>query len=309
MGLRGKSVLFALAGTSLSAAAASAAFSGVATPSSQWSIVPFGANMQADYWDDLPNNGHLNLDIVGSLTSATPYYAGFYTYFEPGASATTGTSYFRIRLGARKNNDNGWIMVGVDGNSDGRLDLFVGSDLDTRNVYWVVNKNATNDASTRDRTVVGLPVTIANHAAGNFNYALVTAIDTTSPRDLNNGNSNANTDWDRFASFSIPFSTIVTQLAAAGYTVDSSTPMRFVVGTGSTPNGGRIDEDLIGYNGDTFGNVLWTATQTPAVSMSAVPEPGIMTLTGGVILSGCGLRPRRRVTPERRKFFARELEC
>jgi hypothetical protein len=97
-------------------------------PTSSWTPITY-ANNNDDPFDD-QQTGDPESDIVGGfmVNGVRTGPPAAYTMFDPGgASLTDGTLAFRVRVGAQKQPAL-WarvMMIGIDANTDGKLDVFV----------------------------------------------------------------------------------------------------------------------------------------------------------------------------------------
>lgn len=235
----------------------------VNSPATEWVPVPYRASAVVDFNNDQVNTGTGEFDVVGNTS-----LPAFYTKFAPGASSTTGTLYYRVRIGKGGGGDYPKILViGIDANQDGKVDLFVGTDNDIR--IWKPKAAATqiSPATTALDTVIKK----YGRNTTNYKWAAVNTVsnkpginldpeaDTAPEQDLN---SNGNTDY--FLSFSLPFADLVAALGSRGISFNSATPVTYVLGTSNDDHG--IKQDLAGASGGT-------TSALPFASLGVLTQP------------------------------------
>jgi hypothetical protein len=100
--------------------------------------------------------------------------------------------------------------------------------------------------------------------------------------DIDGGGQN-----DFFLTFSIPFSDIVAQLAAAGITgITEDTPFSYVIATST--QGNSLNQDLNGVNGGVNSAQTWAqlgALSDPTIPIAAVPELDATMCVGLLLLA------------------------
>jgi hypothetical protein len=255
-----------------------------------WTAITY-PSVQPDWGND-QQTGIPEADIVGD-----PSHAAFYSAFDDAgtASLTDGVLAFRIRVGAEKNPPgfSQVAAVGIDGNLDGALDLFVlvdnGGSADRIALY---NAGTGTNTSPSTTSISSTGVTYVE-TASNYNWSAVSAV--TDP-PATSFDVDGDGDTDRFVSFALPFQDLVNQFALLGISnVDQNTAFRYVIGTSTQPN--SLNQDLGGPNGGTTSTSTWAAlgaiSMTFTVTGSPVPEPGTGLLLGLGLL-GLGLLRRRR---------------
>lgn len=255
-----------------------------------WTAITY-PSVQPDWGND-QQTGIPEADIVGD-----PSHAAFYSAFDDAgtASLTDGVLAFRIRVGAEKNPPgfSQVAAVGIDGNLDGALDLFVlvdnGGSADRIALY---NAGAGTNTSPSTTSISSTGVTYVE-TASNYNWSAVSAV--TDP-PATSFDVDGDGDTDRFVSFALPFQDLVNQFALLGISnVDQNTAFRYVIGTSTQSN--SLNQDLGGPNGGTTSTSTWAAlgaiSMTFTVTGSPVPEPGTGLLLGLGLL-GLGLLRRRR---------------
>ena len=198
-------------------------------------------------------------------------------------STTDGTIGFRIRIGADVN-PAGFktaLFVGIDANTDGALDLFLG-----------VNNSGANDTigiwdpwtglniSPSTTSIVATPLVSYAETVTNYSWTPVTTIiDPTvgSALDIDGGGQN-----DYFLSFSISFNDVVTQLAAQGISgFNENTTISYVVATATQAN--SLNQDLNGVGATYDGASTWSTLGVVSNPISPagiypVPEPSSVML-------------------------------
>lgn len=275
------------------AAAANAAIVDITSPTTTWTPVLY-ANNNPDPSKD-QQTGSAEGDIVGNALNPSVY-----TTFSNGGtpSLTDGTLAFRIRLGADVN-PGGFktaLFVGIDANSDGALDLFLGiNNSGSADMVGIWDPGAGLNTSPNSTTIVATPLASYTPTATNYAWAQVTA--TNDPNatsfDLDGGNP------DFFLSYSIPFSDVVSQLAAngiAGFNENSS--MSYVVATATQAN--TLNQDLNGVAGSVNSSLTWAQlgvqsnTMTPA-GIAVVPEVNsVVGIVGLLVAVAAHQRLKRR---------------
>jgi hypothetical protein len=256
-------------------------FADVTDPTNFWTAVAYSGANQQDYFDD-QQTGNGDADIVGNSQNAA-----FYVDFNDlgTSSLTDGIWYARVRLGSDRPQagqfDNN-LFIGMDANSDGVLDLFVGVDnqgANTRLAIWDPGSGANTSPSTT--SIVSPAQYYTGQNAGNYNFSRVSsALDpTVTSLDLDGDGHN---DW--FLSFAIDFSQIVTQMqSVAGLSIDQTTSVRYVLATSNTDN--SLNQDLNGANGQIGSSLTWQqlgVISNPMAIGSSVPEPGLFAILAGV---------------------------
>ncbi len=202
------------------------------------------------------------------------------------------------------------IRVGFDGNFDGKVDLFMGPSLQN-NQYGLVFQGTGTGLNVSPSTTT-LTTAFYPSAAGVGNALAFTA-DNFSNIELTAANLAAYypgwamqdgktpADNDALISFAIPVAHINQALAqlGAGFTIDSTTFMRWIAFTATQNN--SINQDVYGLpkitNSNGVGDASWDSF-LPAMNGSGqpVPEPAAYGAALGLGLLGLGLlrrRPRR----------------
>lgn len=245
----------------------------IASPTTTWTPVLY-ANNNPDPSKD-QQTGSAEGDIVGNALNPSVYT----TFGNAGTpSLTDGTLAFRIRIGADMS-PGGFktaLFVGIDGNSDGALDLFLGiNNSGAANTIGIWDPGSGLNVSPSTTTLVSTPLVSYAMTAANYSWTQVTA--TNDPKatsfDLDAGGP---TEPDFFLSYSIPFADIVAQLAANGIVgFNENSTMSYVVATATQAN--SLNQDLNGVAGSVNSSLTWSQlgvqsnAMTPA-GVAVVPE-------------------------------------
>jgi hypothetical protein len=269
----------------------------VFSPSSEWKPVTTSSGNPFDYANDQQTGtSTAEADIVGSAT-----FPGFYWAFNDNGSAsdTDGEILFRSRQGADGPPPAGngtfdqVLFVGIDGNGDGALDVFVGADNASPtegNKIWDAGTGANISPST---TSIQVPAPfVYAHTAANFNFSTVSAIDPAGTDVDGDGRP------DFFVSFLIPFPDLVAAMnALAGISITDTTALSFVLATSTQAN--ALNQDLGAINGAINSTSTWSVLGglsdpiSPAGDGFEIPEPHTMLLVGFGLV-GLGLADRKR---------------
>jgi hypothetical protein len=238
-----------------------------------------------DYLSD-QQTGQPSSDIVGgSGGSYNTYDAGFFTNWDPGtASNTDGTLGFRVRLDDHDGNNtpayNGFLWVGIDADTNGSVDVFVGVDKQgnsSKIAIYDAGSGSNNSPSTT--TIAQNSYYSADAVSGtNYSYREVNYLnDGGTTNDITTGTSG---DIDYYISFTLDFDQIVSFLNTQGISINDSTPMRYVVA--SATQGQSLNQDLGQLPKDFDGIQTWeqlggfSPTMTPTGAV--VPEPSTISL-------------------------------
>lgn len=260
-------------------------------PSVAWHPIIFPPEPQADLFNDAPDAGHANMDLIGNQT----YPVLFASYYAGSPSPDDDALSFRLRLGAPKNNAAGYAFVGIDATGDQIPDIAVGTDFkaDGSNYYGLPGGETTNIVVNTWFTPMATPASWA-HTPANFNYSSVESIDLI-PVDLDDDGAS-----DYFASFSVPMSDLVTALAGNGVELSTTTVLHYDAFTTLMRSG--ADQDLVGYGVIDY-KALWSDISSDGLPLgNAVPEPGIIAATA---LTCSLMLLRRQNSRERRPMLPR----
>ena len=256
----------------------------------QWKPILYGGNGVTDPSLD-QQTGQRESDLVGTSTIPSAY-----TAFDPATagSLTDGTLYFRLRVAedSQAAGYSGYVWVGIDANSDGKLDLFAGVDRQGSNRQLVLRNPGTNtntSPSTTSIVATNLSPSPYTQTASNYNWAAVGAANYTGTNFDVDGGAKA----DYFMSFGLPFQAIVNTLNTTGsgrpsaISINQNTNLRFVIAT--SQQGNSINQD---YNGGNFSTsssttfaTLGAFSDTRSLSSVAIPEPE--TLWFVIMGAGC----------------------
>ncbi|MGZ5507198.1 MAG: tandem-95 repeat protein, partial [Limisphaerales bacterium] len=241
------------------------------SPTTNWTVMPYPTGIQSDYLND-QQTGTEEADIVGEGGSED--LSGAYIGFNPGNTATNGTVCFRVRVGADVSPPGykSEMHIGVDGNNDGVLDLFLSVDNSGSGSFLRIFKAGTGaNISPSTTSIDNTPLFTYSEGSTNYDFEAVTAtIDprvvtstNTHPLDLDGGGQN-----DFFLSFFFPVSDLISALNTVGITnITTNTLFRFVVASSGQPN--SLNQDINGLNGGVNSSVNYTNTGaiTPPISL------------------------------------------
>lgn len=294
----------------------------VTTPMPEWTTVM--AASQLDFFLD-QQTGQGDADIVGLGTNA-----GFYTGFD-------GTYvYYRVRLGKTLMSGGktpqpqykGLLWIGIDGNSDGRLDIFLGINNQGSSRELILADAGSGANISPSTTSIANPLakyTIVQNST-NYNYQ---AVNLTMDPGMTNSDLNADGNIDAFLSVRIPLFSAVGTFSLhnamnelAQIMVDDKSVVRYVIATSTQMN--SLNQDLGGINdkdpsydptrtwaalGALTNTGLWTGAAPP--TDVDTPEPATWaTLAGGAAMlalarirrsGGLGSRSRSRRAERRQR--------
>ena len=248
------------------------------SPTPQWVAIRFGNNNFPDPSSD-QQTGSSESDMVGNAAHPSLYMR----YNDGGfGSPTNGYLAFRLRVGADQN-PSGYIgaaFVGMDANSDGRLDLFIGvNNQGSGNQIGLWNPGAGLNISPSTASIVS-PASVS-YVETSSNYGFTAVNSTIDPPALS-FDLNADGNPDQFLSFVVPFSAVVAAMNARGLTgFDRDKPFRLVAATATQDN--SLNQDLDGVTGGVNSSATWeqlgALTQVySASSQGPIPEPSTMAL-------------------------------
>jgi len=288
----------------------SATITSVADPTTNFNAVPFPH--QNDFFND-QQTGQGGSDIVGDATNP-----GFYSAFD-------GTSlYYRVRLGATDTSGQniafgGLFWIGIDANSDGALDLFVGVNNQGNNSLLQFQSPGSGANNSPSTTTIGTSLAQYRIAESASNF-LYTSVSTVYQPGLTNTDLNTDGNTDSFLTFRIPFAgvsgtaTLQGALAGiAGKSVTVSTPLSYVIATSTQQN--SLNQDIGGLPQTFDGTQTWQAlggitaplnldgTVAGAPPLAPVPEPAtwLQLSSGGAALGLSMLLKRWRRGRSRRE--------
>ncbi len=253
-----------LAAAALTSPFANAQFS-VGSPTTNWNALSYGPGGLGDVKGD-QQTGQDEADIVGNTGSTTTSLPSVYTKLTAGTTTTNGTLAYRVRVGGDQNpmGYKAVVLIGLDANKDGKLDLFVGVDNSGQNDGIYIWKPATGPNISPATLSVDkrLPLKKYTETAANYHWGAVDspsatsgvvldpAANTTLRKDFNGA-----TGTDYMLSFSVPFADVVAALAAQGIAITSSTPLAHVIGTSTQV--GSFNQDLNGVSGNNSSTTPW----------------------------------------------------
>jgi len=258
-------------------------------PTTGWTPVVY-ASVQPDFWDD-DQAGSGEGDIVGDAS-----HPAFYTAFDDAGTAalTDGMLGFRVRVGAEANpaGFSQVVAVGIDGDLDGALDLFVLVDHAGQNQLAIYDAGTGANTSPSTTTISPTALTYAE-TGSNYDWRPVDVVIDPSATIFDVDQDGA---VDHFVSFAVPFQDLVNRFAVLGVAnVDQETGFRYVVGTSTQAN--SLNQDLGGPDGGEASTSTWAVLGAVSMTFTAagspMPEPGTGLLLG-LGLFGLGLTRRRR---------------
>lgn len=268
------------------ASAVEASLVDITSPTTTWTPVLY-ANNNPDPSKD-QQTGSAEGDIVGNALNPSVYT----TFGNAGTpSLTDGTLAFRIRLGADVS-PGGFktaMFVGIDANSDGALDLFLGvNNSGAANTIGIWDPGSGLNISPSSTSIVSTPLVSYVQTGANYSWMQVTA--TNDPNatsfDLDAGGVS---EPDFFLSYSIPFADVVAQLAANGITgFNENSSMSYVVATATQAN--SLNQDLNGVAGSVNSSLTWAQLgvqsnmMTPA-GIAVVPEVNSIVGIAGLLVA------------------------
>jgi hypothetical protein len=263
------------------------------SPTTLWTAVAYPNNNYPDPFSDQQTGGKES-DIVG--TTNTP---SFYKRFDDGgtpANLTDGQLAFRLRL-AQQDNPPGFTgaaFVGIDGNADGALDIFVGvNNQGSGNKVGIWDAGPGLNISPSTTTMASSPRFSYTPTTANYDWSAVslTLDPGATTLDVDGGGKT-----DYFLTWIVPFADVVSALAANGVAgFNQNTAMALVSATATQDN--SLNQDLNGVAGSVNSSLTWTQLGAATFPYSAdgiqpVPEPGVLTLAL-LTTAAVGLRWRR----------------
>lgn len=250
------------------------------SPTTAWTPILPAATNQADYYND-EQTGRPESDIVGNAT----YPAAYFQFWNGGTpSPTDGTLAFRVRVGSDRpqvNAFNSVLFIGVDGDGNGSLDIFLGADNSGGSSQVKIWDAGTGLNISPNTTTVSSPPgqKVYAQSSTNFHFGPV-SLTLDPPATDFDLDDDGDTDW--FVSFSLPFADVVSEMSRlAGISITESTALRFVVATSTQQN--SLNEDLNGIPKTYNGNLTWEQLGGMSQYVLMVPEPN----AAAVLLLGC----------------------
>ena len=262
------------------------------SPTTAWTPIRYSTTNQYDYSND-EQTGRPESDLVGTLGEPA-----FYVQYNSSPGTNQGTLGFRARVGSdlpQAGTFDSVLFIGIDGNSDGKLDLFVGADNSGGSPQikiWATGPGLNISPNT---TTINAPANQKVYAetSANFDFS---AVSLTLNPGATNLDLNADDTTDRLISFSLPFADIVAEMSRlAGISMTTNTILHLVGATSSQAN--SINEDINGVPKTFDGTQTWQQLGASSDPFAAsVPEAGTCALAGlGLAaLGGRALLGRRR---------------
>lgn len=244
------------------------------SPTSLWTAVLY-ANGFPDAFSDQQTGGK-EADIVGNAT-----HPSFYKLFYDGGTAANlidGQLAFRLRLAQQENPPGytGGAFVGLDGNSDGALDIFIGVNNQgsgDKIGIWDAGTGLNISPST---TTIQSPSRFSyTPSAANYNWSAVSFARDPAATTLD-VDAGASTDY--FLTWLVPFADVVAGLAANGIAnFNENIALGLVAATATQDN--SLNQDLNGAAGSVNSSLTWGQLGAATLPYSAsgtapVPEPG-----------------------------------
>ena len=256
---------------SASAFSATASVVDLTAPTTDWTAILY-SNNNPDPSND-QQTGSSEGDIVGNQPHPSAY-----TMFGDGGtpSLTDGTLGFRIRIGADLS-PNGFktaLFVGIDANSDGAIDLFLGiNNSGAADTIGIWNPGTGLNVSPNTTSIVSTPLASYTPTAGNYYWSQVTTVNDPSVGTATDMDGGGQVDY--FLGFSIPFSDVVNQLALLGIAFDQNSTLTYVIATATQAN--SLNQDLNGVEGNVNSSLTWSqlgvlSNPMTASGMAPVPE-------------------------------------
>lgn len=253
------------------ALSATASVVDLTAPTTDWTAILYSSN------NPDPSNDQQTGSSEGDIVGNQPHPSAYTMFGDAGTpSLTDGTLGFRIRIGADLN-PNGFktaLFVGIDANSDGAIDLFLGiNNSGAADTVGIWNPGTGLNVSPNTTSIVSTPLESYTPTAGNYYWSQVTTINDPSvgtATDLDGGGQ-----VDYFLGFSIPFSDVVNQLALLGIAFDQNSTLTYVIATATQAN--SLNQDLNGVDDNYDGAMTWStlgvlSNPMTASGMAAVPE-------------------------------------
>jgi hypothetical protein len=241
------------------------------SPTTFWTpILPASTN-QADYYND-QQTGHPEADIVGNAAHPAAYFQ-FWNGGTP--DPTDGVLGFRVRVGSDRPTPgvfNSVLFIGVDGNGDGALDIFLGVDNSGASAHIKIWDAGSGLNISPNTTTVNSPPgqKVYPQNATNYHFGPV-SLTLDPPATDFDLDDDGYTDW--FVSFLLPFADVVSEMSRlAGLSINESSLLRFVIATSTQQN--ALNQDLNGIPKNYNGNLTWEQLGGMNAYVTMIPEPG-----------------------------------
>jgi len=240
-------------------------------PTTDWTPIQY-SNNNPDPSND-QQTGSSEGDIVGNALHPSAY-----TMFGNAGtpSLTDGTLGFRIRIGADVN-PGGFktaLFVGIDANSDGAIDLFLGiNNSGAADAVGIWNPGTGLNVSPSTTSIVSTPLVSYTEGASNYYWSQVTSVNDPSVGTATDIDGGGQVDY--FLGFSVPFTDVVSQLALLGIAFDENSVLTYVIATATQAN--SLNQDLNGVDKNYDGALTWSllgvlSNPMTASGISMVPE-------------------------------------
>ncbi len=237
---------------------------------SEWNPLYSSTGLYSDPNNDIGNNGHLYLDIVGGTDSLNNTYSGGYMLRR--TEGIEDQLLLRIRVNADKSNDVGAFQVFFETDGDDSVEWVM--QLNTEKVKGQTIDTLTfGSASGTNRNGVVFGTTVWSTTTGYFHYTGTATED----------GSQFGGDDDYFLDMAMPWSTF------ENYTGITSTndPLRMLIT--SSQSAGQINDGDVGNSSVASGvDVLFKDLYTS--QPEAIPEPAVATLIVGAGIGMLGIR-------------------
>lgn len=249
------------------------------SPTAQWVPILYGNGNYPDPSAD-QQTGSAESDIVGNVGEPSLYM-----------QYNSGYLGFRLRVGADVSpaGFKGDAFIGLDANGGTALNLFIGVDNSgSPNQLGIWDPGTGLNTSPNTTSIVSTPLFTYTETSTDYGF---TSVNATINPGATNFDLNADGKTDQFLTFYVPFTNVVSALAARGITgFTTNSPMELVAATATQPN--SLNEDLNGVSGGINSSLTWSQLggiselYSPA-GVAPIPEPSVKTLysfAGGVTL-------------------------
>lgn len=252
----------------------------VTDPTFLWTPIQYASPSQSDFADDQQTgNARSSADLIGDTSNAA-----FLTQYDVNNSpfdTADDRLLFRVRLGAAGGNrtpvfDRN-LFIGIDGNGDGALDLFLGVHNQGSFDQLAIYGTGSDLNVSPDTTSITGPIATITQTSANYHYAPVDTADTDIDGD---------SETDYFLSFAFDFASIATNMFnESGVLISATTPLNYVLATATQDN--SFNQDINGIPRNFDGSLTFTELGAFSVPISAngtiisaVPEPSAFCLLG-----------------------------